>query len=149
MSLIKHIVRAAITEDAVQKFQHLYQNKHNIEIDKTQALWLLGFHTGKEVELRKHLVRSQICKHKVFDTWVYHGFVRNTLQTQKVDSHTVPMVDDKGKLCYTNTLHPLHSLYEQVEVVTGDVIPENIVDILTIGNIQSYNKTKEGEESWV
>lgn len=144
MSLIKN-PPAAITEDAVQKFQHLYQDKHNIEIDKTQALWLLGFHTGGEVELRKHLVRSQICKHKVFDTWVYHGFVRNELKTK----NSVPVVDEKGKLCYTNNLHPLHFLYEQVEVVTGDVIPEDVVDILTIGNIQSYNKTKEGEESWV
>lgn len=149
MSLIKHIVRAAITEDAVQKFQHLYQDKHNIEIDKKQALWLLGFHTGKEIELHKHLVRSQMCRHKVFEAYVYHGFVRNTIKTETVDSHTIPMVDTKGKLCYTNNLHPMASLYESVEVVTGDAIPDDVEDILTIGTITAYNKTKDGEEGWV
>lgn len=37
------------------------------------------------------------------------------------------------------------SLYESVEVVTGDVIQDDVEDILTIGTITAYNKTKDGE----
>ena len=144
MSLIKDIVRCAITEDAVQKFQKLYNDKNNIEIGKTQALWLLGFDTTKgEVELKNHRVRSQLNKYETFETYVYHGFLRNNLKTEKVtingETRTIPMVDSKGNLCYTSQSHPFRKMYEQNEIVTFDVIPKEVQSILEIGTIRSYN----------
>lgn len=148
MSMIKDIVRTAVTEEVVREVQKKFKQKYNQSLNTKQALWILGFEVKEKGDYRwtEHNVRCQFMPSKVFMTKVYHGVLRNELETRNMivdgKKRTFPVVDDLGNLCYTNNSHSLRRLYEEVTVVTADMIPEELIDISEVEQEGYY--TSEG-----
>lgn len=117
---------ACITLEAVNKLKTLYQEKYGEEINTNQALFIAGFKVKKGTQMKPQLknYRIQAYPSKIANGLVFSGMVRNCVQS----------VDENGKIVYNTNPHPLHNLYQEVSVVTGDIIPKDCIDILEYGN---------------
>lgn len=127
---------AAICQEALDAIKALWSKKHNEYINNYQALHLAGIKVGgasdddQHISLQhyEHQYRHQDNPTRVSRGVVWHGWVRNT-----VDS-----VDSRGKIKYSHKYHPLQSLYNSVEVVTGTKLVKDWVDILDVGHLDHY-----------
>jgi hypothetical protein len=131
---------AGISQEALDKFKGLYKQKFNEEILDYQALWFCGFIVDGTASLSQseHLYRHQKQPSKVTTGKVWHGWVRNSVDV-------LNPLNSRGIINYTKQYHPLQSLYFNCEVVTGDILPDNSLDILDIGCAKVYKNAQSRE----
>lgn len=128
-------IPAGITQEALEVVKKIHYDCHGERLTDKAALFLVGMCNTQEDE---HFFRYQTMPSKVMKGIVHKGYVRNQVNREQ------PVVD--GKINYTETYHPLARLYEQVEIVTGDLVSKYAMDILEIGDITSYKEDRESKE---
>lgn len=130
----------AITQEALNQVKDKMLSRYEMELSDYQALWLCGFVVDGTASLTimENIYRQQTQPSKVKSGEVWRGWVRNEVNVKNP-------IDSKGRIVYTNKLHHLQPLYFSCEIVTGDVITDDIMDILEIGSLQEYNKERKIE----
>ena len=135
---------AAICQTALEALKVMYFKKFGQQLSDKQALFVAGIHVegGKDadqhvsLESYVHKFRHQDNPSKVSEELVHHGWVRKQVEG----------VDANGKIIYSDKDHPLQSLYFNIEVVTGTMVPLAFTDILEVGVIDDYRKGNKRDE---
>ena len=130
-------MHCAIALETLNQFQDRYQEKTGTKINQKQALFLAGFDIHKRYIQKMQLFRSQKEPRLVKEGLVLHGYVRKIVKE----------VDENGRFIYTNTPHPMSSVYENNTVVTGEAVLSNLMNILEVGDFDPSNpKSKKNKK---
>lgn len=120
----------AITQEALDMVKVRIKNKYDLDLSDKQALWLCGFIIDKDtasLNISDGFYRHQTMPSKISHGKIWRGWVRNEVDRE------VP-VSYKGEINYSNKLHHMQPIYFSCEVVTGDIVPSNVLDIYDIGD---------------
>lgn len=125
-----------ITQEALDRVKAAFHTKYGQYLTNKQSLWLCGFIVDGKASLQEqyHIYRHQTMPSLVSEGIVWKGWVRNEVDVEKP-------IDHKGRIRYTTKYHHMQPIYFRCEVVTGDMITEEVVqNILDIGSLKEYDK---------
>lgn len=126
-----------ITQEVLERVKKVFFNKYEMTMTDKQALWMCGFIVDDHnvsLFVQNQLYRHQTKPHMVSEGMVWHGWVRNEVDT-------VNPIDHKGRIRYTNKYHHMQPIYFSCETVTGDMITEDFVmNILDVGDEREYTR---------
>lgn len=117
-------MKIAISKEAVDKFKDLYKQKYDEVLPHNSALFALGFDLDEDIVSKVVTYRVQAKPSCVTTGTIYEGRLRKATECVLND-----------KILLSKKPHPLGGLYSQFEVVSGDIIPEDLTNILDIGNV--------------
>jgi len=129
----------SIALETLNQFMERYRVLKGEEITQKQALFLCGFNIKRKCETRMQVFRSELEPSKIKEGLVIHGYLRTLAES----------VDDKGKILFGNTPHPLGKIYEHCTVLTGKAYLSNLMNAVDYGDYDpnqpqyKYSKKKK------